>query len=210
MDNDEMWEILGITPGADVQAIRAAYSKKLKKYHPEDDPDGFMRLRSAYKSAIKMAPFKTKDTTVPDYNGETAAQQLDFTGVNNAQPPEIEHQQEADLQTQPLLEFTDVNAQPPETENLQKPDSQRQSSFDFSKLEEDTNERNNEEKQIVDDFINRLKILYKSRKRNDIDEWEALLKQPVVQRLMRSEYFTWEFLEFLAFYISIPYGIRKN
>ena len=49
------WEILGIGPDSDSKAIKTAYAKLLKKTRPEDDPEGFTALHSAYKSALATA-----------------------------------------------------------------------------------------------------------------------------------------------------------
>lgn len=48
-----MWKILGIEPTTDIKEVKRAYSKLLKQYHPEDDPEGYQRLREAYDAAIK-------------------------------------------------------------------------------------------------------------------------------------------------------------
>jgi len=50
-----VWSMLEIEPTNNQTDIRRAYSRLLKKYHPEDNPDGFMRLRTAYEQALKRA-----------------------------------------------------------------------------------------------------------------------------------------------------------
>ncbi|WP_052759453.1 tetratricopeptide repeat protein [Paenibacillus sp. DMB20] len=50
-----VWEVLEIDPTEDVSAIKKAYAKKLKLHHPEDDPEGYQRLREAYDGAMKQA-----------------------------------------------------------------------------------------------------------------------------------------------------------
>ena len=47
------WEILGIAPTNDKEAIREAYMEKIPLYHPEDAPEGFRTLREAYESAMR-------------------------------------------------------------------------------------------------------------------------------------------------------------
>ncbi|MBO1515270.1 J domain-containing protein [Metabacillus bambusae] len=47
------WELLGIEPTDNPSIIKKAYAKKLKVYHPEDDPEGYQRLREAYDMIMK-------------------------------------------------------------------------------------------------------------------------------------------------------------
>lgn len=49
------WEFLGIEPTEDKQAIKIAYMDKLEFYHPEEDPEGFKKLREAYETALQEA-----------------------------------------------------------------------------------------------------------------------------------------------------------
>ena len=53
----DSWEILGIQPTDNIHDIKRAYTKLIRIYNPEDDPDGFMRLRAAYEQACQAAPF---------------------------------------------------------------------------------------------------------------------------------------------------------
>ncbi len=54
MVND--WSALGLEePTQDVSAIRRAYAQKARECHPEEDPEGFLRLREAYQAALAYA-----------------------------------------------------------------------------------------------------------------------------------------------------------
>ena len=55
MSISDIWAILGIEPTKDQGLIREAYLAALPKHNPEDDPEGFMKLRAAYESAISEA-----------------------------------------------------------------------------------------------------------------------------------------------------------
>ena len=49
----EAFKILEIEPTSDKKKIKVAYSKMLKKYHPEDFPEMFMRINEAYEKALE-------------------------------------------------------------------------------------------------------------------------------------------------------------
>ena len=59
-----IWGQLGIEETKDQKAIKNAYRLKLKTVHPEEDPQGFQQLRSAYEQAMELA----KQTDVPQDN----------------------------------------------------------------------------------------------------------------------------------------------
>lgn len=49
------WETLGLEPTKDKAAIRKAYAERARTCHPEDDQEGFLRLRQAYQAALAWA-----------------------------------------------------------------------------------------------------------------------------------------------------------
>lgn len=55
MDRTEVFQILEIEATRDERAIKNAYRTKLTLTNPEDDPEGFIRLRTAYEEACRMA-----------------------------------------------------------------------------------------------------------------------------------------------------------
>lgn len=57
------WEILEIEATKDITAIQAAYREKLRVTNPEDDPQGFMRLRQALEDALKYAKESETEAT---------------------------------------------------------------------------------------------------------------------------------------------------
>lgn len=55
MEQIQIWNILELEPTRDTAAIKRAYAKQTRKYHPEDDPERFLKLRNAYQAAIDWA-----------------------------------------------------------------------------------------------------------------------------------------------------------
>ena len=61
--NEKTWEILGIEKTKDKREITRAYREKLSSTNPEDKPEEFKELRSAYEEALAYAekPEEVKD-----------------------------------------------------------------------------------------------------------------------------------------------------
>lgn len=55
MEEQRIFEVLGIGETKDENEIRRAYRNKLLSVNPEDNPEGFKRLREAYESALAMS-----------------------------------------------------------------------------------------------------------------------------------------------------------
>lgn len=55
MDKKLAFQILGISETKEEEKIRQSYLALLKETNPEDDPEGFKRLREAYEEALRFA-----------------------------------------------------------------------------------------------------------------------------------------------------------
>ena len=53
----DCWHILQIEPTSDERAIKRAYAKLLKTTRPDDDAEGYQRLREAFDEALATAPY---------------------------------------------------------------------------------------------------------------------------------------------------------
>ena len=52
---NDFFNTLGIEATKEEKKIKKAYRARLHAVNPEDDPDGFKRLREAYEEALKYA-----------------------------------------------------------------------------------------------------------------------------------------------------------
>ena len=55
LDLNEAFKILEIDLTTHKKTIKAAYSRILKKYHPEEFPDKFIQINEAYKKTLEYA-----------------------------------------------------------------------------------------------------------------------------------------------------------
>lgn len=62
MEQEMIFHILGIEETKDEALIQTAYRNQLKGTNPEDDPEGFKRLRKAYEEALVFARQKDLET----------------------------------------------------------------------------------------------------------------------------------------------------
>ncbi len=69
------WEVLGIEPTDDVKQIKSAYARKLKIYHPEEDPEGFQHLRLAYEEALESAKNEQESQEIVFFQEEPVAKE---------------------------------------------------------------------------------------------------------------------------------------
>lgn len=46
------WEFLGLSPASDIRTIKRQYASMLKQHRPDEDPEGFQRLREAFEQAL--------------------------------------------------------------------------------------------------------------------------------------------------------------
>ena len=65
------WSELGLSGPAALPEIRSAYAQRLKATHPEEDPEGFQRLHTAYQEASRQA--RRRAPAAPDQSSASAA-----------------------------------------------------------------------------------------------------------------------------------------
>ena len=135
------WSQLGLTGPSSLSQVRRAYAEKLKITHPEEDPEGFQRLHSAYQMASRMA--RQQERT--GRTGPALFQAEEKHQEESRRPPQAEEQ---DFDFEELLQGEESPRRPPQTEEqdfdfeelLQREESPRrppqteEQDFDFEEL----------------------------------------------------------------------------
>lgn len=82
------WNVLGLASDADSRTIKRQYAALLKKTRPDDDPEGFQRLREAYETALEwsQAP-QDVDEIVIEICGDDLAQRYQTATANGGALP---------------------------------------------------------------------------------------------------------------------------
>ena len=78
------WDALDLPGPSELSAIRQAYAEKLKRTRPDENPDGFQRLRNAYQAACRLARQGT-DAAREESESVTDAARRQSDGWENAQ-----------------------------------------------------------------------------------------------------------------------------
>lgn len=96
---------LGIPVTKDISVIKKAYQQECARHHPEEDPQGFMRVHQAYKSAMAYAQGKSSTQFRPDgsdwqpekirYSREETGYDSLFANLEENQPTDLTQQKKA-------------------------------------------------------------------------------------------------------------------
>lgn len=173
------WDILEIEPTDDLSMIKKAYSKKLKMYHPEDDPEGYQMLREAYDQVSKQAKRKKKQRVpVPDIPVEE---------VNN----------------RPNRNIEEVNDQP--TLNLEE--KEEEELFDIPSLIKLPSHQNLEwdKEDAIEQFFDNAEDLYNDfPSRIEEEKWLELLDDDLLWDMELKQRISEDLLIFITQHYTLP------
>lgn len=81
-----IWRVLGLEPTRDLGAIRRAYARAARQYHPEEQPEEFQRVHEAYQQALRYARTAPRPRASRPYSPE---QEKDkgYKGLGNKTNP---------------------------------------------------------------------------------------------------------------------------
>ena len=74
--SDNIWKLLQIKPTGDQAQIKKAYAVQSRIYHPEENPQEFMRLRKAYQLAMEWAEGAEEDVFAEKAENDAFAEEV--------------------------------------------------------------------------------------------------------------------------------------
>lgn len=169
MKND--WELLGIESTNNTSEIKKAFAEKSKLVHPEEDPEGFMRLQQAYKNCIKFAEFQKK-------NKRNESKDISFIFSNS---PLLEDTSDSD-EAPPIFYTEKKQRNTPnedaDTVNLESENSVEKIQFDD--LEKKFNEFSAKEQKSVKKIRESIRSLLRNEKTcNNVQAWINFFNSPL-------------------------------
>lgn len=115
------WKRLQLEPTHDAKAIRRAYAQQLKRYHPEEDPEGYQQLRQAYEQI--MTEIKTHAVYSPPFSEPQEEEDFqDGDILKNANAMNVLDNMDNHISTPPRLWLQGDGHEPPQYSNQENED----------------------------------------------------------------------------------------
>ena len=186
------WNVLEISQHSDLKTIKRAYAKLLKIYSPEEDAEGYQRLREAYDEAVKYAKRNNKNNEL-----------ISKVEINKNECSTFENYSSED-ELNKLKADSFVNHI-----NYEKNDIENENNFklnlDINEIyyeEQDTGLNLNEQ---INQFLNRLNEIYNDMSlRTDLSTWEDLLNSDMVWNVDAFPIIEDELFNFLSDHKYLP------
>ena len=173
------WNELGLSGPAELSEIRAAYARKLKTAHPEEDPEGFQRLHTAYQEASRRARRLARSAQ---------AKPEDASAERPAPPESAPEGQgaEAGWDYDELLEGREAPKRPSEKPECQEPEWDFERLFAEGEEEAQAARRRKLEELRIKHEARRAKENHRRRQQQEEDSWEAVMAAAHALELLHS------------------------
>ena len=110
MSQENCWDILGIKPTGEKLEIKRAFAKLAHTISPEDDPEGYRRIHTAYKQALEYASVRRPQKFIADVKAPV----INTSDISEKKPrPDPVHNKQLSRNTQqthpvPQFDFSSV------------------------------------------------------------------------------------------------------
>ncbi len=176
------WEILGIEPTDDKNAVRKAYAEKSKMYHPETHPEEFKKLYNAYKAV--SARLKA---------AERLKVHKQETEVSEVVIPVAEHKEEPNNQPgSEKIVLKPVPAKNPQMPNVAIEEDKKQAEKKATEKKAVTKELTAKDREQYASFVEDLEQAAKNNKQNKLNDAELNL----FEDMLDNQYYQEEWRKF--------------
>ena len=166
---ESCWEILGIEITKDKLAIKKAYAKLAHQISPEDDPDGFRRIHTAYKQAIAYASGNSRPPFMIVRNLPVQKRE-DLPVIVRKREEDDDSSREDDDESSPEYDFESVGKNPVRRDtSAPREEQKKKSPYDFSSV--DTGERD-----FSDEIEKQLEKIVSFKEENGVDTKENVAR----------------------------------
>ena len=165
---ESWWEILGIEITKDKLAIKKAYAKLAHQISPEDDPDGFRRIHTAYKQAIAYASGNSRPPFMIVRNLPVQKRE-DLPVIVRKREEDDDSSRKDDDESSPEYDFESVGKNPVRRDTSAPREEQKKSPYDFSAV--DTGERD-----FSDEIEKQLEKIVSFKEENGVDTEENVAR----------------------------------
>lgn len=176
------WSVLELEENASLKEIKKSYAKKLKHNKPDENPEGFQRLNTAYQQACKIAKQKARQQTYEAEHAELASLEQPTPETTTASNPTPLIEKEVSLQEMFSPEHEETQDDP-----VGKPSTVPLIERELSR---DDNEKLEPPPYTEDDLIHDVDELMESDHINDLSKWEALLDSQLLYEIRFRGWFT--------------------
>ncbi|BCZ45711.1 hypothetical protein psyc5s11_17780 [Clostridium gelidum] len=194
------WNILEISYDSDLKTIKKAYAKLLKIYNPEDDAEGYQRLREAYNAAVKYAKKNNDNQKAQKFIDDN----LDKSNINEVHINNNEDKL-SESRTDSYIDYINYEAGKTKIEDEQ---IKFKSNININEIyieKQDTNINLNEQ---IKQFSNRLNEIYNNiYLRTDSAAWEELLNSDVIWNVQAFSIIEDDMFNFLIKHRYLPVEI---
>lgn len=209
----DVFRILEIEPTDDKKAIKKAYAKLVKQYHPEEYPEKWKDIHDAYETALKMAERTAVSSSTihkQTENVKTEQNRPVLQTETEKKPSVLETKTES---TPPVMHIKKESislSPPPKTKITKFEHMQNQEGEDFETAEiedlfeqigqlsaEQEKQREELQKQKMQRVMSRFKTMARKRRCNR-KEWEKFFQQKDILPIISTREFLYQLGECFA------------
>lgn len=224
------YEVLNIEPTNDIKAIKKAYARRSREFHPEEHPEEFKVLHDAYEEALLRAkwssiPFSGK---VSHYMGDTVPMFAEEEDTADGSGEELPDAQEEPHTEMPHTEMPEIKVPEIKAPDMMKSGEEQMWDARFEQIASAGNQNQGMTEQVRK-VIGKMHELYMDEtERGKLYHWKDFFDDPQLAEVFGSRAFFTEWYRFLQthslftmqiwqYFASLdgsrfsgePYGIRR-